>query len=67
MDNPILLLDGGLSNELNPLVSFDVHAEPLWTAKALQADPKAVTAVHLAYLKGIVFGNCNKRIEHEGL
>jgi S-methylmethionine-dependent homocysteine/selenocysteine methylase len=48
----IILLDGGLSNELNTRVSFDIHSEPLWTAKALQSDPKAVTETHLEYLKG---------------
>lgn len=49
----VLLLDGGLSNELNNRVSFDVHKEKLWTAKAISTHPEAMIATHLAYLEGI--------------
>lgn len=50
--NKVLLLDGGLSNELNKRVSYNVHKEKLWTAKALYGSPTAVIGSHYAYLKG---------------
>ncbi|CAL8101745.1 unnamed protein product [Orchesella dallaii] len=48
---PVLLLDGGFSNELNKRCSYNVDKESLWTAKALMTDAKAVTETHLEYLK----------------
>lgn len=51
-DTKVFLLDGGLSNDLNNRVPFDLHKEPLWTAKALITDPDAVVATHLEYLQG---------------
>ena len=48
----VLVLDGGMSNELNKHVTFEVQNEPLWTAKALVVAPKAVVDTHLAYLEG---------------
>ncbi|OXA62711.1 homocysteine S-methyltransferase [Folsomia candida] len=50
-DTKVFLLDGGLSNDLNNRVPFDLHKEPLWTAKALITDPDAVVATHLEYLQ----------------
>jgi homocysteine S-methyltransferase len=50
-ESPVLCLDGGFSNELNKRTTFDVHQEPLWTAKAIFAEPDAVFATHLAYLE----------------
>jgi len=47
----ILVLDGGFSNELNKRTTFDVHKEPLWTAKAIYEDPEAIVATHLAYIE----------------
>ena len=50
--NDIRLLDGGFSNEVNKYLSFDVHKEALWTAKALYSEPQAVVTTHMAYLAG---------------
>lgn len=49
---PVLLLDGGFSNELAKRCSYNVDEDPLWTAKALLTDAEAVTATHYAYLMG---------------
>ncbi len=44
-----LLLDGGLSNQLESQgCNLD---QPLWTAKILQTDPEAIVQAHLAYLE----------------
>jgi S-methylmethionine-dependent homocysteine/selenocysteine methylase len=56
----VLLLDGGLSNDLDNRVKFDIHKEPLWTATAISTDPDAVIATHLEYLRGIL----NKNIKN---
>jgi len=48
----ILILDGGTSNELMNHIDFDIHKDPLWTAKALLNAPEAVVKTHLAYLEG---------------
>lgn len=52
--SPVLLLDGGFSNELSKRCSYDIDKDPLWTAKALLTDPNAVTETHYAYLEGKV-------------
>jgi homocysteine S-methyltransferase len=44
-----LLLDGGLSNQLQEQ-GCDLH-HPLWTAYLLDRDPVAIIAAHLAYLQ----------------
>ncbi len=52
--SPVLLLDGGFSNELSKRCSYDIDKDPLWTAKALLTDSNAVTETHYAYLEGKV-------------
>jgi len=44
-----LLLDGGLSNELEAQ-GCDLN-HPLWSARLLERAPEAITQAHLAYLK----------------
>jgi homocysteine S-methyltransferase len=44
-----ILLDGGLSNELES-AGFDLSHD-LWSARLIQSHPEAITAAHLAYLK----------------
>lgn len=44
-----LLLDGGLSNELERQ-GCDLN-HPLWSAKLLEADPEAIVQAHLSYLE----------------
>jgi homocysteine S-methyltransferase len=44
-----LLLDGGLSNELERQ-GCDLN-QKLWSAKLLEANPEAITLAHLAYLE----------------
>ena len=44
-----LLLDGGLSNELEAQ-GCDLN-HPLWSARLLEKNPEAITQAHLAYLK----------------
>ena len=51
----VLVLDGGFSNELNKYVSFNVHEEPLWTARALFEETDAIIKTHEAYLNGLFF------------
>jgi len=48
----VLVLDGGFSNELLKHCSYDVHEDPMWTAKALHTDPKSIVETHTAYLAG---------------
>lgn len=55
--SPVLLLDGGFSNELSKRCSYDIDKDPLWTAKALLTDPNAVTETHYTYLDGIFFND----------
>ena len=43
-----LLLDGGLSNELERQ-GFDLN-QKLWSARLLESDPEAIILAHLAYL-----------------
>jgi len=45
------VLDGGFSNELNKISSFNVHNDPLWTARALRDDTDAIVATHKAYVE----------------
>ncbi len=44
-----LLLDGGLSNELERQ-GCDLN-QKLWSAKMLESNPEAIILVHLAYLE----------------
>ncbi len=44
-----LLLDGGLSNQLEHQ-GYDLN-HPLWSARLLETDPAAIIEAHLAYLK----------------
>jgi len=46
----VLLLDGGLASELQNN-GFDVDSDPLWSARLLHTNPKAIRDVHLAYLR----------------
>lgn len=44
-----LLLDGGLSNELEK-AGYDLNHK-LWSARLLESDPQAIVRAHLAYLR----------------
>ncbi|XP_011871095.1 PREDICTED: selenocysteine Se-methyltransferase-like [Vollenhovia emeryi] len=47
----IKVLDGGLSTQLSTHVGEKIDGDPLWTARFLITEPKAVFATHLDFLR----------------
>lgn len=47
----IKILDGGFSTQLSVHVGEKVDGDPLWTARFLATNPKAVLATHLDFLR----------------
>lgn len=47
----IVILDGGFSTQLATHVGEKIDGDPLWTARFLATDPKAVFSTHLDFLR----------------
>lgn len=48
----ITILDGGFSTQLKYHVNEKIDGDPLWTARFLLTNPKAVEETHLDFLNG---------------
>lgn len=46
----VLVLDGGASTEINTL-GFDIHGDPLWSARLLMTNPEVIKDVHKSFLE----------------
>lgn len=51
MTSTVKVLDGGFSGQLSRHVDAKIDGDPLWTARFLAADPEAIYATHLDFLR----------------